>query len=263
MLVTKGAAVRIVLLAIVGLLSVAATGGAQTVQWGAKAGINRSSVPRVPDYYDWLLCCHPLFPNAMVDAGSGTGFTAGAFVEIPVRGTFGVQGELMVSRRRHAVDLEPYYSIKATFARDYIEAAGLARFGSPSTGDHQVYVAIGPVVGWRIREDATSNEPSLTRRHSDTDIYVVQTLAYGAPELLRTTQMSVAAVGGWAFRRVVVELRFTQGLQSIFKNQPGLLSAFVALGGHEPTLRRLVPEFGPFLESGKSRDLAVLAGFRF
>jgi hypothetical protein len=53
------------------------------------------------------------------------------------------------------------------------------------------------------------------------------------------------------------------GLQSIFKNQDGLLSGFVDLGGDEATLRRLVPQFGPFLESAKNRDVAVLAGFRF
>ena len=60
-----------------------------------------------------------------------------------------------------------------------------------------------------------------------------------------------------------MEVRLTQGLQSIFKDREGLVSGFVEVGGHEPTLRRLIPQFGPFLESAKSRDVAVLAGFRF
>ena len=50
---------------------------------------------------------------------------------------------------------------------------------------------------------------------------------------------------------------------SVFKDQDGVVSGLVDVGGHEPTLRRLIAEFGPFLEAAKSRDVAVLTGFRF
>jgi hypothetical protein len=256
-------AARISSLALAAVVSVASSSGAQTVEWGAKAGINSSSVNAVPDYYDWLLCCHPLFPGAMVDATAGTGFTAGGFAALSIHRRFAVQGELMFSRRRHSVDLRPYEEIQATFTRDYVEAFGLARLNFPVAGQTHIYVAAGPVFGFRVGEQAHSSDPSLRRTGSATDIYVVQALAYGAPELLRKPQVSSAVVAGWVYRGLLVEVRLTQGLTSIFKDREGLVSAFVDLGGHEPTLRRLIAQFGPFLESAKTRDVAVLAGFRF
>jgi len=255
--------VRIVSITLAAVFSLVSISGAQTVRWGAKAGINSSSVNAVPDYYDWVLCCHPLYPDAMVDAASSAGFTAGGVVALPIHTWFGVQGEILFSRKRHSVDLRPYEAIQATFTRDYVEAAGLVKLEFPVTSQNHVYVASGPVFGFRIGEHAESSDPSLTRGDPETDIYVVQALAYAAPELLRTSQTSVAVVAGWAYRRFLVEVRLTQGLQSIFKDREGLVSGFVEVGGHEPTLRRLIAEFGPFLESAKSRDVAVLAGVRF
>jgi hypothetical protein len=243
--------------------------GAQTVQWGAKAGINSASVNAVPDYYDWVLCCDPLFPDAMVDATSSAGFTTGGFVAVPIHTWFGIQGEMLFSRKRHSVDLQPYERIQATFVRDYVEVAGLAKLEFPVTGENRLYIASGPVFGFRTREYAESSDPRLTRGDPETDAYVVQALPYAAPEFLRTSQTSVAVVAGWVYRRLLVEARFTQGLQSIFKDREGLISGFVELGRYEPgqmptgAVRRVVGEFAPFLESGKSRDVAVLAGFRF
>ena len=259
---TPGTAPRIGSLTVAAVLSLVSISAAQEVQWGAKAGINRSSVNAVPDYYDWLLCCLPRFPDAVVDATSSAGVTAGGFAALPIHRWFGVQGEMLFSRRRHFVDLQPYEAIQVTFTRDYIEAAGLAKLEFPVTSQHHIYVASGPVFGFRVGEDAESS-PTLRRGDPETDIYVVQTLAYAAPELLRTSQASVTAAAGWVYRRLLVEVRLTQGLQSIFKDREGLVSGFVALGGHEPTLRRLITQFGPFLESAKNRDVAVLAGFRF
>lgn len=83
---------RIAVFALVAFLAVAADGTAQSTGWGAKVGINLTSLDGVPDYYDWLLCCHPLAPDAMVDASSTTGFAAGVFaaydstVGLPFRG---------------------------------------------------------------------------------------------------------------------------------------------------------------------------------
>jgi hypothetical protein len=256
-------AVRIGAIAVVAWCGLASISGAQTVEWGAKAGINWSSVNAVPDYYDWLLCCHPLLPDARVEAGSSTGVNAGGFVAVPIHKWFGVQGELLFSRRRHRVDLQPYEAIQATFTRDYIEAAGLVKLELAAAGRHRLYVASGPVLGLRIGERAESSDPSVKRGNPETDIYVVQLLAYAAPEILRRSQTSWAIATGWTYRRALVEVRFTQGLQSIFKNRDGIVAGFVAAGGDEPTLRRLIADFGPFLESAKVRDVSVLAGFRF
>lgn len=248
---------------LIAILSLVSTSIAQTVQWGAKAGINSTSVSAVPDYYDWLLCCHPQFPDAMVDSSSTTGFTGGGFVAFPIHTWFGVQGELLFSRRRHSVDLQPYEDIQITFARDYIEGSGLARFEFPATGQNRLYVASGPVFGFRVNERAESSDPSVKRGDPETDIYVVQALLYGAPELLRRSQTSLAVIGGWAYRALLVEVRITQGLHSIFKDREGVVSGLVDVGGHEPTLRRLITQFGPFLEAAKSRDVTLLTGFRF
>ena len=256
-------AARVVSFTAAALLSIVPISGAQTVEWGAKAGINSSSVNAVPDYYDWLLCCHPLFPEAMVDASPGTAFAAGGFAALPVHGWFGVQGELLFSRRRHSVDFQPYEATHVTFTRDYVEASGLARLKFPVTSESHLYVAAGPVFGFRIGEHADSSDPSLRRGDPNTDIYALQALVYSAPELLRRSQTAVAVAGGWVYRRLLVEVRFTRGLQSIFKDREGLVSGFVEVGGDESTLRRLIAQFGPFLESAKSRDVAVLAGFRF
>jgi hypothetical protein len=70
-------------------------------------------------------------------------------------------------------------------------------------------------------------------------------------------------VAGWEYRRFLVEVRLTQGLQSLFKDPEAMVDAFVKVGGHEPTLRRLITQFGPILESAKSRDVAILTGVRF
>jgi hypothetical protein len=136
-----GRPARIVSITLAAVVSLVSISGAQTVHWGAKAGINSSSVNAVPDYYDWVLCCHPLFPDAMVDATSSAGFTAGGFVALPIHTWFGVQGEILFSRKRHSVDLQPYEAIQATFTRDYVEAAGLVKLEFPVTSQNHVYVA--------------------------------------------------------------------------------------------------------------------------
>lgn len=215
------------------------------------------------DYYDWLLCGHPLFPGATVEPKAGVNGTGGVFVAAPVAGWFGVQGELLFSRRQHSVDLAPFETMTLSFRRDYVEAAGLARATIPAGRASRVYAGVGPVFGFRVGENATSSDPSVRFGDPGTNVYVVQALAYGAPDLLRPTQTSIAAVAGWTTGRLLVEVRFARGVQSIFKNRDGLVAGFVKAGGHEPTLRRLISEFGPFLESAKSQDVAVLAGLRF
>lgn len=79
--------------------------------------------------------------------------------------------------------------------------------------------------------------------------------------MLKKTQMG--AIAGWEYRKFLVEVRFTQALQSIFKDREGLVEGFVKVGGHEPTLRRPVDQFGPFLESATNRDVAVMTAVRF
>lgn len=254
---------RIASVAVIAFLALAPNSFAQTVQWGAKIGVNSSSVNAVPEYYDWLLCCHPLTPDAMVDASSSTGLTAGGFVAWRIHRSFGLQGEALFSRKRHSVDLQPYEPTEVTFARDYVEVVGLARLEFPVTNGNHLYVAAGPVFGVRVGEYAESSDRRLTRGDPETDIYAVQALVYSAPELLRRSQIFFGAAAGWDYRRFLIEVRLTQGLQSLFKDRERLVSAFVSLGGHEPTLRRLITEFGPILESAKSRDVAILAGFRF
>jgi hypothetical protein len=250
---------RIAAITLTTVLSVVSSTSAQSVQWGAKVGVNRTSVHAVPDYYDWLLCCHPLLPDAMVDATPGAGFTGGLFAARPIRNWFGVQGEVLFSQKRHSVDLRPYEPIDVTFTRNYVEAAGLAKLEFPN----HIYVASGPAFGFRLGAHASSSDASLKRGDPDTDIYAIQALIYGAPELLRKSQTSVVAAAGWVYRGFLVEARLTHGLQSMFKNREGIVSALVKVGGHEPTLRRLISDFGPFLESAKNHDVAVLAGFRF
>jgi hypothetical protein len=119
------------------------------------------------------------------------------------------------------------------------------------------------VIGFRVGEDTESSDPRLRRGDPETNIYVVQAFPYGAPELLRTAQTSMALIGGWLFRKFLVEVRFTKGLQSIFKDRDGVISGLVEVGAHEPTVRGLFGQFGPFLEGAKSQDVALVAGFRF
>jgi hypothetical protein len=140
---------------------------------------------------------------------------------------------------------------------------GLARFEFPVTSENRLYVATGPVFGFRLGEDAESSDASLRRGDAETDIYALQALVYSAPELLKRSQTSIGVVAGWEYRRFLVEVRLTQGLQSLFKDPEAMVDAFVKVGGHEPTLRRLITQFGPILESAKSRDVAILTGVRF
>jgi Outer membrane protein beta-barrel domain len=249
--------------AIAAVVSLPSMSSAQISHWGVKAGLGSTTVGGVPDYYDFVLCCHPLYPDALVKSTPKRGFTFGGFAEFPIVGPFGIQTELLVTQRRHAVDLEPYQPIQVEFTRDSVETSALAKLEFPVGPMNAWYVAGGPVLGFLGSQSAFSGDPELRRGDAEANIYVVQALPYASPELLRTSQVSLAAQAGWVYRGMVLEVRFVQGLQSIFKDRDGILRAFVALGGHEPTLRRIVPEFAPFLESAKNRDVTVLVGFRF
>jgi hypothetical protein len=236
---------------------------AQGVEWGVKAGVHNTSVAGVSDYYDWLLCCHPLFPNARVEPAGGVGGTAGVFLALPIRRGIAVQTEVNLSRKRHSVDLEPYEPIDVTFTRDVVEAAALLKLARAVGSQQGFYALAGPVLSFRIGESADSNDPNLSRGNPETDVYVTQLLAYSAPELLRRSQFSLAVAGAWVYRRLLVEVRLTHGLQSIFKDSDGLVEGSVEVGADEGTVKALVPEFVPFLHSAKGRDVAVLVGFRF
>jgi hypothetical protein len=170
---------------------------------------------------------------------------------------------VLLAQRRHFVDLLPYENNQITFERDYADTAGLVRLAFPARGEHRVYVAGGPVMSFRVGEGSRSKEPGLRRGDREIDVYVLQVLTYGSPELLRRAYASAAVVGGWAYRRFLFEVRFTEGLQSIFRDRDAVVAGFVSVGGHEPTLKQLISQFAPFMESTKSRDVAVLAGFRF
>ena len=167
---------------------------AQSIEWGVKAGVNSTSVASVPEYYDWLRCCDPLNPAAMVESTARRGFVGGAFIAVPITGWVALQGDVLLAQRRHFVDLEPYENNQITFERDYVDTSGLVRLAFSVRGEGRVYVAGGPAVSFRVGEGSRS---------------------------------------------------------------------FVSAGGHEPTLQRLILQFGPFMEAAKSRDVSVLAGFRF
>jgi hypothetical protein len=236
---------------------------AQSIEWGVKGGVGSTSVASMSEYYDWFLCCHPLNPNAMVQSTARRGFVGGVFVDLPITGWVSLQGDVLLAQRRHLVDLQPYDSNQVTFERDYVDAAGLVRLAFPLGAEHRIYLAGGPVVSLRLGEGSRSKEPGLRRGDRDIEVYELQVLAYGAPELLRRSYASAAVVGGWTYRRLLVEVRFTQGLQSIFRDREGVVAGFVSVGGHELTLQQLISQFAPFMEAAKTRDIAVLAGFRF
>ena len=245
---------RISALALVAIIA-AAPLHAQSFERGLKAGVNRASVASVPKYYEWWLS-----PGATVESTARKGFVGGVFFAVPVTGWVALQGDVLLAQKRHSVKL---YENKITFERDYVEAAGLVRLAVPVRDEHRIYVAGGPVASFRVGEGSRSQEPGLRRGDRDNDAGVVRDLAYGAPELLRRSYGSAAVAGGWSYRRFLVEVRFTQGLQSIFRNRDGLIAGLVSVGGHEPSLRRSISEFAPLMESAKPRDMAVLAGIRF
>jgi Outer membrane protein beta-barrel domain len=255
--------VRAVALAIAAMLVLPSLSSAQILHWGVKGGLGTTTVGGVPDYYDFVLCCHPLDPDARVGSTPKRGFTFGGFADFPIVDRFAVQADLLVTQRRHAVDLQPYTPIQIEFTRDSVEMAGLAKVEFPVGRLNSFYVAGGPVLGFLGSQSAFSGDPELRRGDADVNLYVVQALPYASPELLRKSQFSLAVQGGWVYRAVVFEVRFVQGLQSIFKSRDEILQAFVDLGGHEPTLTRIVPMFAPSLESAKNRDLTMLVGVRF
>ena len=164
---------QIAALAVAASLSFETIGAAQTLEWGVKAGVTRTSIDAVDDYYDFVLCCHPLFPNARVRADPGNDFTVGGFVKFPLGGRFGVQADLLLTRRRHGVDLQPFEPIQLTFRRDSVEASGLARFDIPVTRTNRIYVAGGPTFGFRVGEHFDSSDPDVRRGNPDTDVFVV------------------------------------------------------------------------------------------
>jgi len=146
---------------------------AQDVQWGLKGGVNSSSVSAVVDYYGWLLCCDPRVPGTRIESSRGAGLTAGGFVAFPVHTWFGVQSDVLLSRRRHSVDLRPYEAIQATFTRDHVEISGLAKLEFVAAGANHVYFGGGPVIGFRVGEDTESSDPRLRRGDPETDIAIV------------------------------------------------------------------------------------------
>jgi hypothetical protein len=254
---------RYALLALAALVAHAAPATAQGIEWGVKAGASVTSVAAVTDYYDFTYCCAPGSDGIGTTPSRGTGLTVGAFVGVPVTSRFSVQFEALRSSARHSVTLPLFQSLNIAFTRDSLEAAALAAGNMALSPRARVYVAAGPVFGFRTGERFSSSDPNVVRGDPETDVYALQATPYAAPELLRNSLTSLTLNGGLIAGRLVIEARFSQALHSMFKDDDALVAGFVSVGGHEATLRRLVTDFGPLLRADRQRNLTFLAGVRF
>lgn len=243
-------------LVVIVALGICSTAAAQRPEVGVKVGINISNVPAVSDFYRTQYT-----PTTPVDDSSGTGLIVGGFITVPIKGRFGLQGELLFSQQRHRVNVPEFH---ATFTREYVEAALLPRLELSHKGGTEVYLMAGPVFGFKVGADFQTDDPRVKRGDPYRDIYYVAALPYGAPELLQSQQTSVAVAGGVSIRWLLLEVRFTQGLQTVFKDRAGILAGLVQVGGYGPNLEQYyLPQVAPVLERAKSRDLSLLLGVRF
>src|SRR5262249_19253581 len=145
------------------------------------------------------------------------------------------------------------------FTREYVDAALLPRLDWVRTPVVRLYVMAGPEFSFNTGASVKAGGQTVTPR----DIYSATTLPYGTVELLKR-QTSIVIGGGVSYRRLLCEVRFSHGLQPIFKDPADLLDALVQLGGYRPNLEQYyLPPVASFLERAKRNDVSVLFGLGF
>jgi hypothetical protein len=132
---------------------------------------------------------------------SRVGLVAGMFATMPLVSKLELQPEALFSSKGARVDLD---GIKASLVADYLEVPVLARFSR--RGGFNYYLAGGPAVAF------------LLRAHSRTE-FAGSTEEIDITEQVNRVDFGVAMGGGVEFGSIVIDGRYTLGLQDIDKDK--------------------------------------------
>jgi len=163
-------------------------------------------------------------PEPLPDFETLTGFTAGAFVTVPVNGVFSFQPEVVYSRQGTKLTAA---GMTGRMKLDYIQMPLLARV---RTGTHSpLAILVGPSLGFRTQVSLTG--PGIPAEATE-----------GLDEAFKTFDFGLAAGAELGAGPFVLDARYTWGLTNIVKD------AFL---GEESS------------GTAKNRVLSLTAGLRF
>lgn len=159
---------------------------AQSVGGGVKAGVTSSRMSGAKDAI-----------NAPVDEEGRAGFTAGAFLTVPLTDAVTFQPEALYVMKGTTLAAATQYEL--TVDARYLEIPLLFRLGRSSG---RAYVLAGPSVAFRLSAEAreTVNGATETRDFKDQIKGVDLGIAFGA---------------GVAFNRFLLEGRWSEGLRDV------------------------------------------------
>lgn len=134
---------------------------------------------------------------------SRTGVVAGVFATLPLFSRLELQPEALFTSKGARVDLA---GVKSSLAVDYLEVPALVRYSRNRAGAIGFYFAGGPSVGFLLRARTRTAFAGATEEIDITD--QVNRFDFG-----------VAMGGGVEFGSIVVDGRYTLGLQDIDKDK--------------------------------------------
>ncbi|HZT78164.1 MAG TPA: porin family protein [Vicinamibacterales bacterium] len=172
----------------------ATTAHAQSVGAGVRAGIDFASLPNAGEVLD-----QPVGQSS-TETSSITGLVFGGFVTWPIASGWALQPEMQFVAK--GVKLTEANGAGTVTARlNYLEFPVLARY---QTGfdNHIVYVAVGPTFAVKASTSAQGDGATLKN-----DIEI--------DPAIRSFDGGIAFAGGLVLQRVLVEIRYTQGLSDI------------------------------------------------
>jgi hypothetical protein len=134
---------------------------------------------------------------------SRVGLVGGVFVTLPLLGRLELQPEGLFTSKGTRVDLD---GVKASLVADYAETPVLVRFSRRGTGTFNYYVAGGPAVAFLLRARSRTEFAGATEEIDIT-------------EQVNRVDFGVAMGGGVEVGSIVIDGRYTLGLQDIDKDK--------------------------------------------
>ncbi len=166
---------------------------AQTIQAGAKVGIDFSSLPNAGQVIDQIVKA----PSTETSSKVGAAF--GGYVTFPLTGKLAFQPELSFVVK--GVKLSEASGGTVTASLRYLEFPMLLRYGL-TVDNHTGYLLVGPAFGIKASTGAQLDAPS-------------QSTDYNIDPAISTFDAGLAFAGGFEYRRYLFEARYTQGLTDV------------------------------------------------
>lgn len=134
---------------------------------------------------------------------SRIGLVGGVFATLPLLAGLELQPEGLFTSKGTRVDFD---GVKASLVADYVEVPVLARFSRRGTGTFNYYIAGGPAVAFLLRARSRTEFAGATEEIDISD-------------QVKRADFGVAMGGGVEIGSIVIDGRYTLGLQDIDKDK--------------------------------------------